>query len=83
MPMAIKFEPGKGSIGTIKSRGPGPPPLTEGYVRKGGRNLGISQITERPAPPAAFKPSAPCPVCEARRIAHRLRAAKSRAKKAK
>jgi hypothetical protein len=29
--------------------------LTEGYVRKGGRNLGESQIKERPAPPGPMK----------------------------
>jgi hypothetical protein len=28
------------------------PPLTEGKVRKGGHNDGLSQITERPAPPS-------------------------------
>lgn len=31
-------------------------PLTEGYVVKGGRNHGPSQIKERPAPPGAITP---------------------------
>lgn len=30
-------------------------PLREGYVRKGGRNSGPSQSTERPPPPPPFR----------------------------
>jgi hypothetical protein len=30
-------------------------PLTEGYVRKGGRNAFPSQVTDRPPPPAPMK----------------------------
>jgi hypothetical protein len=38
-------------------------PLTEGYVIKGGHNPGVSQITTRPAAPAAInsKPAAATP----------------------
>jgi hypothetical protein len=35
-------------------------PLTEGYVIKGGHNPGVSQITTRPAAPAAIN-SKPAP----------------------
>lgn len=30
-------------------------PITEGYVVKGGRNAGVSQITVRPPPPAPIR----------------------------
>lgn len=33
--------------------------LTGGFVRKGGRNAYPSQITERPAPPAAMRAAPP------------------------
>lgn len=34
------------------------PTLTEGYVRKGGSNTGMSQVQTRPPAPAAMKPGA-------------------------
>lgn len=35
------------------------PPITEGYVVKGGRNQGPSQITVRPPAPGAIKAGQP------------------------